>query len=229
MLGGAAMESELAVRMRRYSDRFCVPRPRGAALSGADCRTLLETSKDLEGSLTATPMLISSLRIGVPSRGFMRRCFAQAWKGSEGALGPHAAERGGEYTAAEIDVCVGPGGQRLHDWVVRYKGCRGPTTGGEWLLPAEHPWRADGRSTPMYTALAEVCLRIASMCIDMDSFESRATARGGVEILCTALPDLCSIGALGQLDALFPNVTVSFTEQVLKATVVGVDEYGCVR
>lgn len=224
MLGGVAMENELAERMRRYSDRFCGVYSRDGAVSGEDCRSLMETSKDLESSLTATPMLISNLHISVPSRGFMRRCFAQTWKSFDGALENNTAERGGEYTAAEIDVCVGQqGGQRLHDWVVRYKGHRGPIPAGEWLLPAEHPWRTDGRSTPMYLTLAEVCLKMAGMHIDMESADSRATASGSVEILCTALPDLCSIGALRQLDFLFPNISVTFTEQVLKATAVPVD------
>lgn len=223
MLGGVAMEKELAERMRKYSDRFCGMYSRDAAATSDDVRSLMETSKDLENSLTATPMLISSLHISVTSRGFMRRCFAQTWKSFDGALGTHAAERGGEYTAAEIDVCVGPGGQRLHDWVVRYKGYRGPTTAGEWLLPAEHPWRTDGRATAMYLTLAEVCVRLAGRGVDMDSAESRATATGSVELLCTALPDLCSIGALRQLDTLFSNISVTFTEQVLKATACAVD------
>merc|ERR1719356_611208 len=76
MLGGVAMENELAERMRRYSDRFCGMYSRDTAASSDDVRALMEASKDLESSLTATPMLISTLHISVPSRGFMRRCLA---------------------------------------------------------------------------------------------------------------------------------------------------------
>ncbi|CAK0907773.1 unnamed protein product [Prorocentrum cordatum] len=160
---GAAMETELAERMRKVSDRFCGVYSGGAVVPVDDCRSLMEASKDLECSLAGTPMLISSLHICVPSRDFMRRCFAQTWKSFDGAMGAHLAERGGEYTAVEMDVCVGPGGQRLHDWIVRCKGHRGPVTGGD-----------EGRPLPRLVQFLPFSLFRSSpaQCIHMPSFYS---------------------------------------------------------
>merc|ERR1712151_802930 len=169
--GGRQIETELASRIERFGQALCNVSSidRSTAAPAEDDMRWMAANGDLECSLASARLLMSSLNIGMPSRAFMRSCFAKAWKSLDNWGDDPVPERSREYTAAEVNVSFNHHDQRLHQWVVR---CEGPLTGsiprGEWLSLAELglPFSHYGGSVSMHSALATICDKVTHLVVD---------------------------------------------------------------
>jgi len=175
----------------------------------------------LDCGIVGTPLLLSQLEIELPSREFIRRCFAREWT----KLAQESPQRGHkEFTVAEIKVTAMD--KTLHDWVVRYVndaadqesgGLRHGADGlredmARWLVAVDLPGR-NGRAETTYMVLSELCTRIFSLGVEPSSVDACKSVGGNVQLLSTVLPCVSSIGALHQFATRFPNIVLEFSEQ----------------
>jgi hypothetical protein len=212
------LETELDRRMAQFGTSLTEMFQDGRDLIGPneEYRTLMNNSKEFECSLTGAGAVLSQISITLPSREFIRRCYAQANNFAKiNVPDLCAADHAKEYTAAEIYFGSGSQEALLHEWVIHFEGLLPGQPSSDWLGPPDSSWRSSRnyRSASLFMTLADVCTKVTSMGVDMTSAQARADVRGSVDILCTLLPDASSLGALRHLDVLFPNVQIRFAEQ----------------
>jgi len=219
----AALERALASRMAELSSFFL--QSGGVSAGDEEYSAHLLNFGLLDCGVVGTPLLLSQLRIDLPSRGFIRRCRAREWAKR---TDDYQCKIHKEFTVAEIDVTAMQ--KTLHDWVVRYVGDSPLDMEPGSLEPAQAAkgWRDEvarrlaavslpgrsGRAETTYMALAEVCVRIFTLGVEPGSADSCLAVKGSVQLYSTLLPCVSSIGALHQFTVWFPNVKLEVAEQI---------------
>lgn len=209
----------------------------------------------LDCGIVGTPVLLGQLGIDIPSRSFLQECRTQGRMRSSGLPLPQQqqllqqqqqqidlqinngggraeqlAEPNRELTLGRLDITIMD--KRLQDWVIIQAGAVTPAItdssaeeAKKWLLAIDLPGRRGHQETTCLV-LSETCSQIFAQGIDSASMISCSTVQGSIQLLSTVVPCLSTVGALWQFKARFPNVSLTFVEQILQTGLLGVENTG---
>eukprot|EP00929_Paragymnodinium_shiwhaense_P097515 TRINITY_DN59176_c0_g1_i1.p1 TRINITY_DN59176_c0_g1~~TRINITY_DN59176_c0_g1_i1.p1 ORF type:complete len:937 (+),score=188.64 TRINITY_DN59176_c0_g1_i1:129-2939(+) len=211
-------------RMQNWADYFKRIWPDATSLDQVSedvyAQKIYELSDGLvDAGTTGTPKILKQLGIGLPSRGFVFEC-QRLQPGTDDF--PERLRPDTDLVACRYELRLGQESYRnffVHDQA------RFMETEADLRRSGPLPWifkTADlqgtpgsGKRTPCFTALLAVCQTMVSLGAQLEDYKSCATLHGDVQMLSTTVPCLSTVGILRQFQLRFPNVILSFCEQVL--------------
>jgi len=185
--------------------------------------TQIQDTGLIDCGLVGTPLLLTDLGIGLPSRDFILLCRRKAWleTGTNGERRPIPPNGGRqEFTAASCDIIIGEKEENI--WLLRDAGETSQAAdavlarievSARLLTAVELPGRR-GRNDSTFAILVELIAAISSLGVDVTSVEQCSNVEGRAQLLSTTVPCISTVGALRQFNMLFPKITLEFTEQV---------------